>query len=640
MFPWPAALTLSLSLLFNTIQPAQAGVSELWWNITYVENVNPDGLFPRRAIGVNGTWPPPPIDISANDTLILHATNSLSEVTTLHHHGMFFTNASWYDGAVGVSQCGIPPGDTFDYVVPVNESGQWGTYWVHAHAQGHYVDGLRAPVVLRPQQEAHSYDAEYAVVVGDWYHDEHQVLLKEFISIANPGGAEPVPKAPLIYFAQNGTYLDGFNGNASIAFEGGKTYRLRIVNTAAFAMFFFWIDGHQMRIIEVDGVDTEEMPVDLLSLTVAQRYSILVTALNDSTANWAIHANMDTDMFDTVPDDLNPNATAQVIYSPSFTLNDPQTIDAYGDTNDTALVPVQAIPQYSGNVHTIPLVVSFDTMTDGTNRAMFNNITYNTPVVPSVFSAISLDGVAGNGSADVASAYGPWNYVLDAGEVVDILLMNSDAGKHPFHLHGHQFQIVNRATDYTSDDPALNPPVPEGQANPVRRDTVQVESGASVTLRFVANNPGAWMFHCHIEWHLQAGLAITLITAPEQMTAAATADVGGGRHPVPQFMFDQCAALAEPTTGNAAGKNSTTDLTGLTLGPFLQNNGWHAKGIGAMTGCVLTAVIGMLFVSWYALGERLSDAEVEAETRRRQDAKDARGRFFGVGKLLQAKSKN
>ncbi|EJC98544.1 Fet3 protein [Fomitiporia mediterranea MF3/22] len=622
-------LALSLAAL-SSLPVAQAGITELWWNITYVEDVNPDGLFPRRAIGVNNSWPPPPIDVSANDTLILHALNSLTEPTTLHHHGMFFNNASWYDGAVGVSQCGIPPGDSFTYVVPINESGQWGTYWVHAHDNGHYVDGLRAPVVIHPQQEVHTYDEEFTIVVGDWYHDEHGVLLNEFISIANPGGAEPVPKAPLIYFAQNGTYMNGFNGNASLPFQPGKTYRLRIVNTSAFAMFFFWVEGHQMRIIEVDGTDTQEMPVDLLSLTVAQRYSVLVTALNDSTANWAIHANMDTDMFDTVPDDLNPNATAQVIYSQSFTLNEPQTIDAYGDTNDTALVPVQVVPQYSGSVRTVPLVVSFDTMTDGTNRAMFNNITYNTPVVPSVFSAVSMDSVAGPGAADVASAYGPWNYVLDDGDVVDILLMNSDAGKHPFHLHGHQFQIVNRATDYTSDDPSLNPPLVEGQPNPVRRDTVQVESGASVTLRFQATNPGAWMFHCHIEWHLQAGLAVTFITAPEEMAAASTA----GRHPIPQFMFDQCAALNEPTTGNAAGKNSTTDLTGLTLGPFLQNNGWHGKGIGAMFGCVLTAFLGMLMVSWYALGERLSDEEVEAETRRHQDEKEARGRFFGVGKLL------
>lgn len=57
-------------------------------------------------------------------------------------------------------------------------------------------------------------------------------------------------------------------------------------------------------------------------------------------------------------------------------------------------------------------------------------------------------------------------------------------------------QIVNRAEDYTSDDPALNPPIVEGQVNPIRRDTIQVPSMHSVTLRFVADNPGAWLFHC------------------------------------------------------------------------------------------------------------------------------------------------
>lgn len=64
------------------------------------------------------------------------------------------------------------------------------------------------------------------------------------------------------------------------------------------------------------------------------------------------------------------------------------------------------------------------------------------------------------------------------------------------HLHGHKFQLVQRSTDYTSDDPELNPPVKEGQVNPMRRDTVQVPSGEGVTLRIVADNPGAWIFHC------------------------------------------------------------------------------------------------------------------------------------------------
>jgi iron transport multicopper oxidase len=213
------------------------------------------------------------------------------------------------------------------------------------------VDGLRAPLVLHPQEEVHAYDDEFTVVLGDWYHDDHSVLMQQFISIANPGGAEPVPSkqfgsafcltslqsasdSGLIYFAQNASYLGpisgtspaavtsavGFNENATLPFEPGKTYRLRIINMSALSAFFFWIDGHNMSIIEVDGVsvtilagnyrndrpmlsqtDIEESPTDMVTLSVAQRYSVLVKARNDTSANWAIHVNMDQDMFDKLP---------------------------------------------------------------------------------------------------------------------------------------------------------------------------------------------------------------------------------------------------------------------------------------------------------------------------------------------------
>jgi iron transport multicopper oxidase len=69
-------------------------------------------------------------------------------------------------------------------------------------------------------------------------------------------------------------------------------------------MFYFWIDGHDMRIIEADGTDLQEAPAKMIAITVAQRYSVLVTARNDTTNNWAIHADMDADMFDVVPGDL------------------------------------------------------------------------------------------------------------------------------------------------------------------------------------------------------------------------------------------------------------------------------------------------------------------------------------------------
>jgi iron transport multicopper oxidase len=62
--------------------------------------------------------------------------------------------------------------------------------------QGQYVDGLRAPLVIHPSNEVHSYDAEYTVILGDWYHNEHSTLLNRFISISNPNGGEPVPGQP------------------------------------------------------------------------------------------------------------------------------------------------------------------------------------------------------------------------------------------------------------------------------------------------------------------------------------------------------------------------------------------------------------------------------------------------------------
>jgi iron transport multicopper oxidase len=89
---------------------------------------------------------------------------------------------------------------------------------------------------------------------------------------------------------------------ANLTFVAGRTYRLRLLNSAAFAMFYVHIDGHQMRVIEADGVDCEEYPVDYISLGVAQRYSVLVTALETTDFNYFFHADFNPDMFDVIPD--------------------------------------------------------------------------------------------------------------------------------------------------------------------------------------------------------------------------------------------------------------------------------------------------------------------------------------------------
>lgn len=622
--------------LLALLSPGLAGVQELWWNVTYVENANPDGLFERRVIGVNGTWPPPPIEVNNTDSLLVHVTNSIDTLATLHHHGMFFNSTSWMDGAMGVAQCGIPMGQTFDYVVPINTSGQVGTYWAHGHANGIYVDGLRTPLLLHSANETYGahYDAEFTIVLSDWYHQEHTVLMDSFISIANPGGAEPIPDAALIYFSQNGSYLPpisgshpspvtsavGFNENSTLPFEPGKTYRLRIINTGAFAGFYFWIDGHEMQIIEADGTDTLPQPADVLNLAVAQRYSVLVTARNDTSSNWAIHANMDTSMFDRVPSTLNPNITSTITYSASANTTNLTTISSYTLVNDTSLVPFVALPA-PDPTDTLDLVFNFATMNDGTNHGYINDLVYNSPVVPAIISALTLGE---NATSQVA--YGPYSFVYNYGDVIDLVVMNADTGKHPFHMHGYKMQIVNTATDYTSNDTSLNPPLVEGQANPMRRDTVTIPGGGSVTLRLIADNPGAWIFHCHIEWHLDSGLAVQFITAPLQIQEQAQ-----GR--VPSFLYDQCTALGIPASGNAAGHASPTNLSGLPLGPWFQKLGWLTKGILAMAGCVLTAAVGILTVVWYsAMGGTITEEEIEELVLKRIEEKERKGKFFGLFK--------
>jgi iron transport multicopper oxidase len=109
-------------------------------------------------------------------------------------------------------------------------------------------------------------------------------LLASFISVTNPTGAEPVPNSALLNDTQNFT----------LSVKPDTTYFFRMTNVGAFAGQYFWIEGHEMTIIEVDGVYTEPAKADMIYLTAAQRYGFLVTTGNDSSTNFAMVGSMDT----------------------------------------------------------------------------------------------------------------------------------------------------------------------------------------------------------------------------------------------------------------------------------------------------------------------------------------------------------
>ena len=120
-----------------------------------------------------------------------------------------------------------------------------------------------------------------------------------------------------------------------------------------------------------------------------------------------------------------PDITSSVTYDASKSITDLGAIDLYHDTNDTALVPLDVEPILPSG-RQISLEVLFDTLDDGTNRAMFNNQTFVYPKVPTILSEFSLGE-----NATVAQAYGPFSFVLDHLEAFDIVLKNGDSGKHP-----------------------------------------------------------------------------------------------------------------------------------------------------------------------------------------------------------------
>ncbi|KAI9023003.1 multicopper oxidase-domain-containing protein [Phycomyces nitens] len=549
---------------------AQAARVVYDWDITYT-TANPDGLFERQVVGVNGAWPPPAIHVSLNDTLVINVKNSLDIPTALHSHGMFQNNTNWMDGPVGVTQCSIPAGHslTYEFVIA-----QTGSFWIHSHYMGQYADGLRAPMILHNPEEPYKYDEDLVVPVSDWYHDNSANNLAIFMNVNNPTGAEPVPESGLI--------MDTTNPN--ITFVPGKTYRLRLINMSAFSTFFISIDGHDLDIIEVDGIYTERKTVKSIYLTAAQRISVLVTAKNATNVNYLFHADMDVDMFDILPEALVTNLTANIMYDSThsnFAIS--EDVGMGSDFDDIDLPPLYKAAAVEPDQQ-VNLTFQFEVTTDGINRGMFNDLPYLSPKVPTLNTVMSMGELATN-----LAVYGPQSQaiILDHLNMVEIVLNNLDAGAHPFHLHGHAFQVVARGDGvFTGDRSAVE----WKNTNPTTRDTVLVPAESFTIIRFRADNPGVWIFHCHIEWHLETGLAVTFIEAPTVMQERMT---------LPDAFLEVCTAGGHPATGNAAGKQGL-DLKGAPGGITLIPDGFTAKGKGALAACVISALIGMISIVLYA----------------------------------------
>ena len=590
------------------LRVCQATTHEFNWNVTWV-TANPDGLADRKVIGINDQWPLPVVEVNKGDRVVVNMHNGLGDKSTsIHWHGMYQNGTNEMDGPSMVTQCPVSPGSTMTYNFTVNQNG---TYWYHCHTDYCYPDGYRAPFIVHDNSSYFydDFDEEMTFTMSDWYHKLAEDIKPTFMSLYNPTGAEPIPQSFL------------FNNSISQSYpvEAGKTYLIHLINIAAFVGQYFWIEDHTMRIVEIDGVYVDEAEADYLYLTVAQRYSVLVTMKNSTEKNYGMVMVADSSLLDTIPSDLLLNQTNWLEYNASaphanvtMPVSDSSEIYPFDDIN---LVPHDRVELYTGVKKKIEVTVFMEDLDNGKGYALLNNISYTAPKVPTLYTVMS----SGDQAAD-AEIYGDYTHsvVLEKDEVVEVVLSNQDTGSHPFHLHGHTFQMLDRfpgygenffdydaGTTFATFDESNHTAFP---TYPARRHTFLLPPGGFYVIRFKADNPGVWIFHCHIDWHLMQGLAMVFVEDPFAIQDKLT---------IPQQHIDVCEASGVAYEGNAAGNTEDyTDLKGQNKPPGFIPPGFTTRGIVALVFSCVSAVIGMIALSIYGISDlkfTMTEAGLDSE---------------------------
>ena len=259
-----------------------------------------------HAVTVNGSLPAPLIRLREGQTVRLAVTNTLSEDSSIHWHGILLPFQM--DGVPGLSFPGIKPGQTFRYEFPVKQAG---TYWYHSHSGLQEAIGLYGPIVIDPAgAEPAPYDREHVIVLSDWsFMHPHQIMQK---LKAMPGYFNMQKQTLADQLAGKGqsakeraewgkmrmdptdisdvtgstyTYLINGHGpqeNWTGLFASGERVRLRIINASAMTNFNVRIPGLPMTVVLADGQPVQPVETDEFQIGVAETYDVIVRPTGDA----------------------------------------------------------------------------------------------------------------------------------------------------------------------------------------------------------------------------------------------------------------------------------------------------------------------------------------------------------------------
>ncbi|WP_340588640.1 copper resistance system multicopper oxidase [Erythrobacter alti] len=515
------------------------------------------GARSGHAIAVNGTVPGPLVRLREGQNVRLNVTNMLDEDSSIHWHGLLLPFQ--FDGVPGVSFPGIRPRETFSYEFPVRQSG---TYWWHSHSGLQEQAGHYGPIVIDAAEPDPRYDRDMVVLLSEftarhpheiarmlavgehYFNRQMQTVGDGAMSLEDRlmwGAMRMNPRDISDVTGATYTYLINGHGPADdlqFAFQPGERIRLRIINGSAMTFFNVRIPGVPMTVIAADGQDVDEVEVDEFQIGTAETYDVIVTPPDGSHA--LVAEAMDRSGLGVASLTSRPGLSATpppLREIPTLTMADmgmgamdhgsgdgvdhaamghamPATGEASGamdhSMRDTSLLPpdVEVGPGID-MVSAMPME-RWDFPGLGLDKVSHRVLRYsdlkskraNPHRMPTRQLEIHLTGNmerymwSFDGKQFSAVTDAPIRFGFD--ERVRVKLVNDTMMAHPIHLHGHFFELVNGA----------------GMMNQPLKHTVIVQPGSSATFDLTADEPGDWAFHCHLLYHMHAGMMQTVTVRP------------------------------------------------------------------------------------------------------------------------------
>ena len=511
-----------------------------------------------HAFAVNGSVPGPLVRLKEGEAVTLRVANHLAQDTSIHWHGLLLPFQ--FDGVPGVSFPGIKPGETFVYELPALR--QSGTYWWHSHSDLQEQTGHYGPIIIDPAgPDPVQADRDYVLLLsefsplhphtimaklkkGEEYFNRQKTSWTDDYRLSGSdrrmwAGMRMMPTDIADVTGSTYTYL--INGHApedslEYLFSPGERVRLRIINGSAMSFFNIRIPGVRMSVVQADGKNVRPIEVDEFQIGTAETYDIVVEPTAE--AHTIVAEAMDRSGMAVAT--LTSRAGAR---APVPSLRDPVLLTmtemghggmdhSGGDHSNMGHAPSTGGMDHGSmkmrDTSSLPPNVAVgpgidmvsanpaDRMGDpglGLDKVGHKVLTYrdltalepnDDPRKPSRHMQIHLTGNmerymwSFDGRKFNAVADQPIRFAYN--ERVRVKLVNDTMMAHPIHLHGHFFELVNGAD----------------RMHQPQKHTVIVQPGGSATFDLTADEPGDWAFHCHLLYHMHAGMfQVVTVASPD-----------------------------------------------------------------------------------------------------------------------------